>query len=174
MRNAHGLYKARLKDIAKENKEKKSSLGTAKQNQLTKNTCKKRMHTTANLRNLIWHCKTLLRMQARSQLLQRQATPQVSQIQATPQVSQTLVTPQFLQVQAALLVVLFLKEKLWKNDVQPLCHPFKKSLANHKDQNKWTYRHFLKSKNFDFSCFNIYILRFDICIIVYFSYFLWE
>ena len=42
MRNAHGRYKARLKDIAKENKEKKSSLGTAKQNQLTKNTCKKK------------------------------------------------------------------------------------------------------------------------------------
>ena len=59
-------------------------------------------------------------MQARSQLLQRQATPQVSQIQATPQVSQTLITPQFLQVQAALLVVLFLKEKLRKNHVQPL------------------------------------------------------
>ena len=73
-------------------------------------------------------------MQARSQLLQRQATPQVSQVQATPQVSQTLVTPQFLQVQVALLLVLFLKEKLWKKHVQPLYHPFK-ILANHKDRN---------------------------------------
>ena len=59
-------------------------------------------------------------MQARSQLLQRQATPQVSRIQATPQISQTLVTPQFLKAQAALLVVLFIEEKLCKNHVQSL------------------------------------------------------
>ena len=42
MRNARGRYKARLNDIAKENKEKKSSLGAVKQNQLTKKDFKKR------------------------------------------------------------------------------------------------------------------------------------
>ena len=41
MRNVCGCYKARLKDIANENKEKKSSLGTVKQNQLTKDLKKK-------------------------------------------------------------------------------------------------------------------------------------
>ena len=41
MYNARGRYKARLKDIAKENKEKMSSLGTVKQNQLTKKNLKK-------------------------------------------------------------------------------------------------------------------------------------
>ena len=42
MRNARGRYKARLKDIAKENKEKKSSLGTVKQNQFIKKDLKKK------------------------------------------------------------------------------------------------------------------------------------
>ena len=41
MHNACGCYKVRLKDIAKENKGKKSSLGTIKQNQLTKDLKKK-------------------------------------------------------------------------------------------------------------------------------------
>ena len=42
MRNARGRYKARLKDIAKENKDKKSSLGTVKQSQLTKKDLQKK------------------------------------------------------------------------------------------------------------------------------------
>ena len=53
MRNARGRYKARLKDIAKEIKGKKSSLGTVKQNQLTKKDLKNRMHTETNSQNLI-------------------------------------------------------------------------------------------------------------------------
>ena len=52
MRNARGRYKARLKDIAKENKEKKSSLGTIKQNQLSKKDLKKKECTPKQTRKI--------------------------------------------------------------------------------------------------------------------------
>ena len=42
MHNARGCYKARLKDIAKDIKEKKFSFGAVKQNQLTKKDLKKK------------------------------------------------------------------------------------------------------------------------------------
>ena len=48
MRNACGHYKARLKDIAQGSKKNKSTLGTVKQNQLTKKDLKKKKNLHRN------------------------------------------------------------------------------------------------------------------------------
>ena len=120
MRNARRRYKGRLKGLAKENKEKRSSLVTVKQNQLTKKDLEKKNAHRNKLAKSDLTLRNSVTSASKVTIAAKASNSQMSRIQATPQVSQTLATPQFLQAQAALLLVLFLQEKLRKNHVQPL------------------------------------------------------
>ena len=119
MRNARGRYKPRLKDIVKKNKEKKSSLGTVKQNQLTKKDLKKK---NAHRNKLAKPDLTLRNsvMNASKVTIAAKASKSKSVANTSNSTSITNSSNSAISASASSTVISIVSKKLRKNHVQPL------------------------------------------------------